>query len=346
MTDKIIFRNPGVLPLDAITTFGVNVKPNTENPIGHFGTGLKYALAVLAREEAIVTIYAGDKHYTIGTNNIQIRDKEFQAVCITEHGKHLIAPFTWNLPFTTELGKNWELWMAFRELYSNCMDEKGICYPGEIDGKPGGDETVIVVESDAFCKVLTDKKDIFIETSPVAKTKYFELHEGSGVHYKGVRIAAFEKPLLYRYNFNSPVTLTEDRTLKDKTDLERRLVDSVKDSQDEDFIRRIVLAGKEYLEAGLNFTYESGFGETFLKTVKGLIKKHKNEINPTVLQAYEKTVRSKRAPKTWSFTVKVPQYPNTTKEEMRKQVEQFLFPLGAANGMQEVKVTSDWEFPW
>ena len=51
------FITPTDLPLDAFTTFGVNHKPNTDSPIGYFGTGLKYVVAIVARQK--VTSLAG-----------------------------------------------------------------------------------------------------------------------------------------------------------------------------------------------------------------------------------------------------------------------------------------------
>ncbi len=56
----VIFRNKGVIDPSSITTFGVSSK---ENPgaIGFFGTGLKYAIAILLREGCDITIHAG-KH--------------------------------------------------------------------------------------------------------------------------------------------------------------------------------------------------------------------------------------------------------------------------------------------
>ena len=41
---------PGLIDLHGITTFGVCAKPEAENPIGYFGTGLKYALAFFLGE--------------------------------------------------------------------------------------------------------------------------------------------------------------------------------------------------------------------------------------------------------------------------------------------------------
>ena len=44
----IIFQNKGLIDVHAISIMGVSVKE--DNSIGFFGTGLKYAIAVLLRE--------------------------------------------------------------------------------------------------------------------------------------------------------------------------------------------------------------------------------------------------------------------------------------------------------
>jgi hypothetical protein len=48
MSAIVVFENPGEIDAAAIRTFGVSVKEG-ENPIGFFGTGLKYAIAILLR---------------------------------------------------------------------------------------------------------------------------------------------------------------------------------------------------------------------------------------------------------------------------------------------------------
>ena len=101
----ICFKNTGTIEPDFISSFGVSVK-NDNSCIGFFGTGLKYALAILMREGAKVTIYSGGKTMRIGTKDAILKGKSFKFV--TMNGKQL--------PFTTELGKTWEPWMAYREL--------------------------------------------------------------------------------------------------------------------------------------------------------------------------------------------------------------------------------------
>ena len=51
----LIFTNPGIIDPRSISTFGVNAKAST-NPIGHFGTGLKYAIATILRNDGSITI--------------------------------------------------------------------------------------------------------------------------------------------------------------------------------------------------------------------------------------------------------------------------------------------------
>ena len=44
----ITFHSPTILPIEAATTMGVSVK-ESDNAIGKFGTGLKYAIAGVLR---------------------------------------------------------------------------------------------------------------------------------------------------------------------------------------------------------------------------------------------------------------------------------------------------------
>ena len=114
MRNIVKFGNETEIEPEVWSTFGVSVK-NGSNPIGMFGTGLKYAIAVLLREGRHISITSAGREYAFDVVEKNIRDKAFN-ICRC-NGK--------DLPFTTELGKTWELWQAYRELYSNCLDEGG-----------------------------------------------------------------------------------------------------------------------------------------------------------------------------------------------------------------------------
>ena len=111
----IIFENPGTLDLRALTVMGLNAKENA-NPIGYFGTGFKYGIAIALRNGCSVLIQNGTGPDQLVTRVEQeFRGKKYMSLWLEDR----------ELPFTTELGKNWYLWQAYREFKSNCDDEGG-----------------------------------------------------------------------------------------------------------------------------------------------------------------------------------------------------------------------------
>src|SRR6185437_6468608 len=114
MVATVVFENRGEIDPIAIRTFGVSVK-ESENPIGFFGTGLKYALAILLRTKHRITIQSGERVLHVGTREAVVRGERFDL--ITLDGEPL--------GFTTQVGKTWAVWMAYRELYCNARDEGG-----------------------------------------------------------------------------------------------------------------------------------------------------------------------------------------------------------------------------
>src|SRR5882724_11960473 len=122
----IVFQNPGLIDLDAALVMGVNAKLG-ESPIGFFGTGLKYAMATLLRNNCRFRIFRGVEEFQITTQKLSFRDKNFDLVWLNGS----------KLGFTTDLGRNWKPWQAYRELYSNAKDEGGQTFQSnEVIGLP------------------------------------------------------------------------------------------------------------------------------------------------------------------------------------------------------------------
>lgn len=194
---KVYFSTPGPLDPRAFTTFGLNAKLDEQSAIGYFGTGLKYALAILAREGANVTINGS----LLKVENTSFRGKAFKEIFLGQQ----------SLPFTTELGKNWTIDMAFRELYSNTLDEKGL-----VGTAPGPFETNIMVEHPDFYKAYLQKDTWFLRPGRrvVAATPRMEVIEGQSnfIYFKGVRVGQPTHLCQYTYNFTYGVQLSEDRT--------------------------------------------------------------------------------------------------------------------------------------
>ena len=203
----IIFRNSGALDIRAIKTFGLSSKEG-QDKIGRFGTGLKYATSVIARHGGEMTISAGDESYVFGTAEDDFRGRS--VTHLTMNGEPL--------PYTTELGRDWEPWMAFRELYANALDEGGDVARAETALEACGDETVISVDLAAFEAIFFSMEEHFIgrEEAPAWKSGNIEVYSGRSlfVFYKGVAIMKLKEPAAYRYNLLGYVDLTEDRTAK------------------------------------------------------------------------------------------------------------------------------------
>lgn len=297
--NSVVFANAGLLDVRCITTFGVSAKVN-DNPIGQFGTGLKYAIAVILRHGLEIEIQIGGVNYVFNTRPENIRGQDFDFIYMTAINTNLLPDevgdsVTTQLSFTTDLGKKWELWMAFRELYSNCIDEKGQVFLGEEDAITC-DETVIMVTGEEFVKIFEEKANVFIEEGANKTIGNLNIHDGDSkyVYNRGIRIAEFEKPLLASYDIQGSVELTEDRTLKHEYYFNNKLTSAVTSTDDEEFIEKVVTASKDYHEASLNFNGSTP-SDTFLAVVKRLIKRGKDKINPTVVRVYETVVKASRS---------------------------------------------------
>ena len=92
----ISFQNLGLIDIRGITTFGVCVK-ETKTPIGYFGTGLKYAIAIALRHGCKVSMWSGNTEHKFKVKKRKMRGQPIEVVFM---GKI-------ELPFTVELGKNW-----------------------------------------------------------------------------------------------------------------------------------------------------------------------------------------------------------------------------------------------
>lgn len=259
----ISFQNPGEIDITAMTTFGVSVKEGS-NPIGFFGTGFKYAVAIILRNGGKVTVYQGKKKLSFGTKAKDVRGHAVNVVTLSGR----------ECGWATHVGINWKAWQAFRELHSNCVDEKGITVDRKLPAVEG--HTTIVVEGWAeFEEAYRHRADIFLEGKPIYVASSVEVYKGpsKAVFYRGIRVADLEKPSLFTYNITTNITLTEDRTAKHMWDVPYYLGLTTLQCLDPALIEAVTTAPEGTFEhkGGVNLEATEP-GETFLKTVGELRK--------------------------------------------------------------------------
>jgi len=247
----VVFQNEGLIDVRTINTFGVCVKEEGSSPIGYFGTGLKYALAVLLREGLSVVMYHGLNKFVFSVGQRAIRDKDFGLVKINDT----------ELPFTTELGKNWQLWHAYRELASNTLDEGGTITQ---EGDPKEGYTTFIVEGAAFEAIHCGAygTEVFLSSKPLHVFKEIEFHEvptggAYWVYYRGIRVYKLGRPAQFTYNLLRECALTEDRTLADSWRIDQCVADALSTCKSPSLIRQLLEAHQQYYESTIDYTWSS-----------------------------------------------------------------------------------------
>ena len=246
------FGNDGTLDTRAFTVFGLHAKEN-EDSIGRFGTGLKYAIATCLRNDRKVEIKANGETYKFTTLTGDFRGNEYQQILCNDEP----------LPYTTELGKDWELWQAFREFLCNAIDEGGeIDYNGSI---------IIEAELDDIdmSSVMYDYSGQKLVTDDLC-----EVYEGPSdyVWHQGVRVA--EQRSLFTYDLRN-IDLTEDRHLKYGWELQYRMANSLAKLTDEKAIKELLFDYHGYAEETLNYQSASEWSKEILEACE----KHKETPN-------------------------------------------------------------------
>lgn len=313
MTRCVAFETQGLIPLEAFTTFGVNVKPNSTNPFGYFGTGLKYAIAVCLRHGCEVELWRGKDHYKFYAKQGEFRGKDFDFVRMRRRNSLGLVRYD-QLPFTLELGKNWELWQAFRELETNTRDEGGRTFllGANDDFEPLSGGTTILVTGSRFVDEYHEMGRHFLaEGKTVREDEAVQVIDRPSKHiyYRGVRIMDLKEEAEFTYNILKTISLTEDRTAKYSFEVEQAIADHWISSEDDTLVGR-VLKTDRWEGHGLNYAYAY---TTPSPAFSGRARSHTTR-NPTARQYVEE--RDPSVPTTVTVQLVLPK-PDITPNELQ-----------------------------
>lgn len=286
---KVSFVNEGLIDLTAITTFGVSAK-ETSDPFGYFGTGFKYAIAILLRENQKITMFRGLDKYEFTSVERLIRNKSFQ----------LIQMNGTDLGFTTDLGKNWPLWQAFRELYCNAMDENGDV--SDVKITPMENRTIITITGGDFHVCYLARHDIILSTRPKYTSDRMNIHERPGEHlfYKTIRIADMSKEAYFTYDIKRSVNLTEDRTLKYDWEFMGLLRDELVNGKNSEFISKFATVPRGMYESEFRIDMNTTPNEVFMTAMSKL--NFKDVTNTSLMLLYNNQLKIKKSPNVVTLT--------------------------------------------
>lgn len=113
MKKYINIKNFNEIDVKAFTMIGGSTKRDNESMIGFFGSGLKYSIAVLLKNNVEFMIYSGLNKINITTEPEEFRGQTFDRIYINGEKTSM----------TKQMGVDWKLWYCIREIYCNAIDE-------------------------------------------------------------------------------------------------------------------------------------------------------------------------------------------------------------------------------
>lgn len=180
-------KNNGELDIRLVALMGGTTKANDEYKIGQFGTGLKYTLAYLFRNNLDFKIFVGNEEVKIHTEKEEIRNEIFEIICINNQRTSI----------TTKMGECWTAWMIIRELFCNALDEGGAEWEITENIQSEESTTIFYIQIDTQIKEVTDNwhKYFIHGQEPMFKNETYAIYPGGDklkFYKQGVLI--FEHP--------------------------------------------------------------------------------------------------------------------------------------------------------
>lgn len=215
MNNYLMIENAGELDINSLVLIGASTKRDDSTKLGFFGSGNKYALATLLGKGVNFHIFSGEEEVIVNTEDTEFRGVKFKKIIIDGHATSL----------TTDMGPQWEEWMAVREWVANSIDEGGhtiISDTPNVSGRAGFTrfyiEHVPAIKEviDRWNNYFTfDREDTVYKSGDDKIYAQSDPHEMLNLYRKGIRCyVAKGTKSLYQYDI-STFKINESRLIDD-----------------------------------------------------------------------------------------------------------------------------------
>lgn len=275
MKNYLKIQSSGEIEINAFTLVGASSKRDDATKIGYYGSGLKYSIAAMLRNERPFKVFAGEKEIVFSTKKSTFRDEDYDVICVDEKETSLTVGMG---------GKDWDLPFApIREIYSNALDEDEdalLIQETELKGDAG--KTTFYIYMDESVKhFYQNKNQYFCGSNPDVM---FSNDEGT-IYQKtssdGVRL--FRKGILsyhheqtqsiFDYNSNH-FDINESRVISSLYIASRQVSRILKTCTNEIVIKQLMehLAGadKGKFEHEIEFDIADKFSENWLNVCRDI----------------------------------------------------------------------------
>lgn len=162
--------NKGLLDIRLISLMGGTTKAGDKFKIGKFGTGMKYTLAYLFRNNIDFKVFVDGKEIKLHTEKENIQNTDFEIIHIDGQRSSI----------TTQMGADWQAWMIIREMWCNAMDEGGHSKTTtELPEGAEGETSFCIQLTTEINDVLTNWDQYFVhDQTPMFETNEFAIYAG------------------------------------------------------------------------------------------------------------------------------------------------------------------------
>jgi hypothetical protein len=271
MTKFIKIESKGTIDTQAFYLLGASSKREDNTKIGFFGSGLKYSIAYLLRNDIEFKVFSDYKEIKFSTEKVDFRGQEFKVIKVDDKDTSM----------TTEMGIDWEPWFVIREIYCNAIDE-GESKISIVKQKvsdidkciPIEDKTVFYIKiTNEFQELVDNWSNFFSEKrkdilySDDKGNKIFNASEGLIAYRKGIRCLYIkEEKTLFHYDM-SWITINESRIIKSDWDFKYSLVKFLKVIECKKVIAHILNCINEKWEKSLYWDNFENFSFTWLEVI-------------------------------------------------------------------------------
>lgn len=233
-------KSKGEIEVGAFTLIGASTKKGKEGFIGVYGSGNKYSIASLLRNNLLFNVFSGKEEIKFTTKKQEFRNTPFETICVNGVETSLT---------TTMGGEEWDDSFSYiREIYSNALDEDSDAVL-ELTEDVQGEEGYTTFFIQATKEVTDFYNNVFNYFCTNNPSVIYSSNSGSIYPAEDNNIRLFRKGILCHKNgkekslfhYNGDFKINESRVLSDEWDARYKVGQIWQTCTDEKMIKQLLL---------------------------------------------------------------------------------------------------------